>query len=232
MRLLIIEDDMAVVTALRRGLQDSYIIDVATKGSEGQQKAELGDYDLIILDLNLPDRSGLEICQELRKEGNVTPILIVTSRTEVDDKVTLLDIGADDYLTKPFSLEELRARIRALLRRESATARSGRIEVGELVLDTASRTVSCGGEVVELRRKEYDLLEYMVRNTGKTLTRQMILDHVWDMNDSLWTNVVDVHIKYLRDKLDRRFNKKMIVTVHGIGYKLDVVNQAVGSRGR
>lgn len=232
MRLLIIEDDMAVVTALRRGLQDSYIIDVATKGNEGQQKAELGDYDLIILDLNLPDRSGLEICQELRKEGNVTPILIVTSRTEVDDKVTLLDIGADDYLTKPFSLEELRARIRALLRRESATARSSRIEVGELVLDTASRTVSCGGEVVELRRKEYDLLEYMVRNTGKTLTRQMILDHVWDMNDSLWTNVVDVHIKYLRDKLDRRFNKKMIVTVHGIGYKLDVVNQVVGSRGR
>lgn len=231
MRLLIVEDDMAVITALRRGLQNSYVLDVATRGDEGLHKAEMGDHDLIILDLNLPDQSGLDICRELRAAGRTTPILIVTARTEIEDKVRLLDIGADDYLTKPFSLEELRARIRALLRREASGA-SSRIEVGPLSVDTASRTVSYDGEAVELRRKEYDLLEYLTRNAGKTLTRQMILDHVWDMNESLWTNVVDVHIKYLRDKLDRRFGKKMILTIHGIGYKLDIVNQAVGSRGR
>ncbi|TAK89151.1 response regulator transcription factor [Patescibacteria group bacterium] len=232
MRILVIEDDSAMVAAIRRSLQSNYIIDVATNGHDGLHLADINQYDLVMLDLSLPDCSGLTVCSKLRANGYTTPILVVTARAEVQDKVSLLDVGADDYLTKPFSLDELKARIRALLRREGGTSYNSQIVVGDLVVDTASRSVSMRGQSVPLRRKEFDLLEYLARSAGKTLTRQMILDHVWEMNDNIWTNAIDVHIKYLRDKIDRRFGVRMIQTVHGIGYKLELPQPAIGGKRR
>ena len=232
MRILIIEDDPAMVAAMRRGLQPSYIVDTAGSGHDGLYQAETNQYDAVVLDLSLPDQSGLEVCAKLRAAGVICSIIIVTARTEVQDKVSLLDVGADDYLTKPFSLDELKARIRALLRREGGSSYSSQIVVGDLVVDTAGRIAAMRGQSVALRRKEFDLLEYLVRNAGKTLTRQMILDHVWEMNDNIWTNAIDVHIKYLRDKIDRRFGVRMIKTVHGIGYKLDLPQPAIGGKRR
>jgi two-component system OmpR family response regulator len=229
MRLLIVEDNAEVVAALRRGLRSSYVIDVASTGRDGLHQAEVGEYDLILLDLSLPDKDGREVCRELRASRSKVPILILTARSEVNEKVALLDQGADDYLTKPFSLEELKARIRALLRRDSPSVDSSNVAVGDLTLDTATRSVTRGEAAIKLRRKEFDLLEYLMRNAGKTVTRQMILDHVWDMNDSLWTNAIDVHIKYLRDKIDRPFGSHMIKTVHGVGYKLEAEVSAVSS---
>lgn len=219
MRVLLIEDDKYVNGALRRGLRGSYIIDAATSAEEGQKLIDINEYDLILLDLNLPDKPGLQICKELRASGNATPILILTGLVAVDDKVTLLDSGADDYLTKPFSLEELKARMRALLRRDTEAVNTSEISIAGVVLDTSARLCKRNDIELKLRRKEFDLLEYMMRNSGKTLSRQMIMDHVWDMNDNLWTNAIDVHIKYLRDKLDRPFEEKLIRTVHGVGYK-------------
>jgi DNA-binding response OmpR family regulator len=232
MRVLIIEDDAAIVSALRRGLQKNYVLDVAPTASEGQHCLDTTDYDLILLDLNLPDKEGTELCRDIRAGGIQTPVMILTARTDVTDKVTLLDAGADDYLSKPYSLEELKARMRALMRRESKRIKSNKLAVGDLVIDVASRSVERQGLVIGLRRKEFDLLEYLMRNAGKTLTRQMIMDHVWDMNDSLWTNAIDVHIKYLRDKVDRPFGGRMIKTVHGVGYKLEEFQPAISSRGR
>ncbi len=221
MRILLIEDDKYVSSALKRGLRNSYIIDAAATAEEGYSYLDTSEYDVILLDLDLPDKPGKSVCKDLRSNGNSTPILILTGMVEIDEKVSLLDLGADDYLTKPFSLEELKARIRALLRRESANITSSEISVGGLILDSANRTCSRDGIELSLRRKEFDLLEYLMLNNGKSLTRQMILDHVWDMNDNLWTNAIDVHIKYLRDKVDRPFEIKLIQTIHGIGYKLD-----------
>jgi DNA-binding response OmpR family regulator len=229
MRLLIIEDSAEVVAALRRGLRTAYVIDIAATGADGLHQAEVGEYDLILLDLTLPDKDGREVCRELRAAGHNTPIMILTARSEVDEKVALLDLGADDYLTKPFSLEELKARIRVLLRRDSSTVASSDLMVGDLVLDVATRLASRQKQPLKLRRKEFDLLEYLMRNAGKTVTRQMILDHVWDMNDSLWTNAIDVHIKYLRDKIDRPFGSHMIRTVHGVGYKLEAEPSLISS---
>jgi len=221
-----------MIAAMRRGLQPHYIVDVSTTGQDGLYKADTNQYDVVVLDLSLPDQPGLKVCKQLRLGGCTCPIIIVTARTEVQDKVSLLDVGADDYLTKPFNLDELKARIRALLRREGSSNYSSQIIVGDLVVDTASRIAAMQGQPIDLRRKEFDLLEYLVRNAGKTLTRQMILDHVWEMNDNIWTNAIDVHIKYLRDKIDRRFGVRMIKTVHGIGYKLDVPQPAIGGRRR
>lgn len=231
-RVLIIEDDPAMVAAMRRGLQPLYIVDVSTTGSDGLYRSDINQYDIIVLDLSLPDQPGRQVCSQLRASGCTCPILVVTARNEVQDKVSLLDVGADDYLTKPFNLDELKARIRALLRREGGSSYNSQIVVGDLVVDTAGRMAAMRGQAIDLRRKEFDLLEYLVRNAGKTLTRQMILDHVWEMNDNIWTNAIDVHIKYLRDKIDRRFGVRMIKTVHGIGYKLDVPQPAIGGRGR
>jgi DNA-binding response OmpR family regulator len=225
MRLLLIEDDYHVISALRRRLRSSYIIDVASNANEGQHLAEVNDYDLIMLDLNLPDRSGLTVCANLRESGFNIPILVITGIVEVGNKINLLDSGADDYLTKPFNIDELKARIRALVRRDSETISSSITELGGVILDSACRTVSRNGSEIILRRKEFDLLEYMMMNTGKTLSRQMIMDHVWEANDNLWTNAIDVHIKYLRDKVDRPFGTKMIKTVHGIGYKFEPWNK-------
>jgi len=222
MRVLIIDDNKQVAESLRRGLKSSYSVDVALTGQDGVMMAESAQYDVILLDLNLPDLSGEDVCASLRFNGLKTPIIVLTGRDVVQDKVELLDMGADDYLTKPFSLEEVKARIRLAMRH--ATKEVGpttTLKVDGLELDPAARTVKRSEQEVELRRKEFDLLEYMMRNHGKTLTRPMILEHIWDMNENLWANVVDVHIKHLRDKIDRPFGSKIIKTVHGVGYKLD-----------
>lgn len=222
MKLLLIEDNSLIAEALRQGLKANYAIDVAKDGKTGLELATQNKYDLIILDLVLPDTSGREICATLRRQQVPAPIIILTASTSVNDKISLLDIGADDYLTKPFSLEEVRARIRAILRRTTTATPSATIVVGILELDPARRTLYRKGKSIELRRKEFDILEYLMTQPGKTLTRAMIVSHIWDMSDNLWANVVDVHIKHLRDKIDRPFNTHLIKTVHGVGYKLEI----------
>lgn len=221
MKLLVIEDDAGMVASLRRGLHEAYLIEAVATGREGLHEAEVGGYDAIVLDLMLPDMLGVTVCQRLRQRDIATPILILTGRDAVRDKVLVLDAGADDYVTKPFSLEELRVRLRVLVRREPQWVRTSQLTAGDLVVDIATRRVTYADVPVELRRKEYALLEYLMHNAGSVVTRAMIIDHVWDVGDSLWTNAVDVHIKYLRDKIDRPFGTEMIKTVHGVGYMLE-----------
>ncbi len=221
MRILIIEDNKQVVSALARGLKSAYAIDAAYSGQDGLLQALSTSYDAIILDLQLPDMNGAEVCKTLRQEGRGMPIMIITASIEVAAKVKLLDIGADDYVTKPCSMEEVSARLRALLRRRVDSGISNQLSVGDLELDVTSRTVRRQGVSIVLRRKEFDLLDYLMRNQGRPVTRSMIIEHVWDMNENLWTNAVDVHIKYLRDKVDRPFSHKLIKTIHGVGYKIE-----------
>jgi len=226
MRILIVEDNKLISDALRRGLKSTYAVDVAENGADGIHQAETVTYDLVLLDLNLPDMSGEVVCQNLRQMGVEAPVLVLTGSVSVKDKVVLLDAGADDYITKPFSLEEVKARIRAALRRAIALDGQAILAIEGLELDPAARTVKRLGKPVELRRKEFDILEYMLRNYGKTLTRAMIVAHIWDMSENLWANVVDVHVKHLRDKIDRPFGSHLIKTVHGVGYKLDTQDGA------
>lgn len=221
MRVLAIEDNRHVARALHHGLKSHYAIDVVLTGREGLLQAETTPYDVILLDLNLPDLSGEVICKSLRNQKITAPIIVVTGREDLQDKVNLLDLGADDYVTKPFRLEEVKARIRAALRRNTMQAPDQTLRVRDLELNPATRTVSRGDQSISLRRKEFDLLEYLMRNPGNTVSRGMIMNHIWDMNENLWANVVDVHIKHLRDKVDRPFSAKLIKTVHGVGYKID-----------
>jgi DNA-binding response OmpR family regulator len=231
MKLLLIEDDVAMVTTLRRGLREAYIVDTVTTGIEGLHEAEVGDYNVIVLDLMLPDMLGITVCQRLRHNHIATPILVLTGRDDVRDKVLLLDAGADDFLTKPFSLEELQVRLRVLVRRKPQPAHTSQLKVGNLTLDLATRRVNRSQIPITLRRKEYALLEYLMHNAGKVVTRAMIVDHVWDAGENLWTNAVDVHIKYLRDRVDRPFSEPLIKTIHGVGYMLEAPKSSVPGRG-
>lgn len=221
MRILVIEDNEQLSKGLQRGLKALYAVDSVMTGQDGLKKANQINYDAILLDLNLPDISGEDVCRELRRRGRTTPVIVLSGRDLLADKVSLLDMGADDYMTKPFNLNEVTARLRAVMRR-SGTSTNTELIVGNLVLDPAGRTLRRDGKAISLRRKEFDLFEYMMRHAGHTLTRAMILEHVWDMNDDLWANVVDVHIKHLRDRIDRPYGTHVIRTVHGVGYKLDV----------
>lgn len=222
MRVLIIEDNPLIAQVLRQSLKSFYAIDICNTGEKGLLQAQTTSYDTILLDLGLPDMSGEEICQELRRDGNDTPIIIISGKGEIDSKVYLLNIGADDYITKPFNIDELRARIDVAMRHTANNSPTGILLIEGLELNPSARTVTRFGEPIDLRRKEFDLLEYLMRNQGQTVTRVMILEHIWDMNENLWANVVDVHIKHLRDKVDRPYGSKLIQTVHGIGYKLAV----------
>ncbi len=221
MRILIVEDNETIALAIRRTLKPSFIVDIANSGQEGLLQAQTTNYDTILLDLNLPDIAGDEICRSLRSNGINTPIIVLSGEGEVKSKISLLNMGADDYITKPFNMQELRARIDVALRHTSNNSPTGKIVVDDLELDPVSRNVKRGDKVIPLRRKEFDLLEYLMRNKGQTLTRTMILEHVWDSNENLWANVIDVHIKHLRDKIDRPYGSKMIRTIHGIGYKFE-----------
>ena len=223
MRILVVEDEAKVASFIRRALEEeSYAVDVCADGTQGlalAREAKNGRYDLIILDLMLPGIPGLDILKTLRKEQITVPILILTARSQVDQKVKGLDAGGDDYLTKPFAIEELLARTRALFRRGSGEI-AGLLQVEDLVLNPATREVTRGGKRIELTSKEYALLEYLMRNSGRILTRPMIAEHVWNLDFDTFTNVIDVYVNYLRNKVDRGWDRKLIHTVRGTGYVL------------
>ena len=226
MRILIVEDDTDLSQFIRKGLQEEgHAIDQAANGEDGLFLASTYSYDLLILDVMLPKLDGLELCRQLRAKGNTTPILILTARASIQDKVTGFDIGADDYLTKPFAFAELLVRIRALLRRGGPQTLS-RLKAADLELDPASHRVWRAGEEISLTNKEYALLEYLLRNKNRVLTRTAIIDHVWDINYDPMTNIVDAHIRALRAKIDRDFSPPLISTVRGAGYMLETPEEA------
>ena len=220
MKILVVEDEERVSQFIQKGLrEEGHAVDVAFDGEEGGFLAEVNDYDLIILDLMLPKKNGLVVCREIRERGVATPVLMLTARDNTDDKVRGLDAGADDYLTKPFAFEELLARVRALLRRRSE-AKTPTLKIADLELDPMSRRVTRDGKPVRLTTKEYALLEYMMRNPNKVLSRTLIGEHVWDMNFDPESNVIDVYVSHLRNKVDKGFALSLIHTMRGQGYML------------
>ena len=220
MRILVIEDEKKIANFIKRGLKDEgYAVDAAYDGEQGYFMATTQDYDLIVLDLMLPKIDGLTLCKKLRDEKVPSSVLMLTAKDSVKDKVSGLDSGADDYITKPFAFEEFLARVRALLRKREAGAPT-KLTAGNLALDLVSHKVYREGKEIELTAKEYTLLEYLMRNAGSVVTRTMISEHVWDMNFDSFTNVIDVYVNYLRKKLDSGPGKKLIQTVRGRGYIL------------
>jgi heavy metal response regulator len=221
MRILVIEDDPRVASFIRRGLSaDKFLVDVAHDGQNGLELALSKDYGLIILDLMLPSMTGQEILNGIRKTNRTVPVLVLTARGAIQDKVQLFQKGCDDYLTKPFAFAELQARVKALLRR-GKTETQDSLQVADLRVDFNRRQVTRGGKRIELTFKEFALLEYLAQNAGQVLSRSMIVDHVWDQSFDSFTNVVDVYIRYLRNKIDHGFEPKLIHTVRGVGYVLD-----------
>ena len=218
MRILIVEDEKKVAGFIKKGLEEeTYAIDVAYDGEEGLHLGAEGQYDLIILDIMLPKVDGLEVLSQLRAQGSDVPILLLTAKDAVDDRVTGLNKGADDYLTKPFAFSELLARVRVLLRRGKAEVKTI-LQISDLTLDLVSHKVSRGKDEIELTGKEYSLLEYFMRNQEKVLTRTMIAEHVWDYNFDTFTNVIDVYINHLRKKIDKGRQGKLLHTLRGVGY--------------
>lgn len=221
MRLLLVEDNTRLRTSIQLSLEEvGYVLDTAADGVEGQELAELTPYDAIILDIMLPKRDGLEVCRNLRKIRLRTPILMLTARDTVDDRVMGLDSGADDYLVKPFSIQELEARLRALMRRD-APEKTGVLTAADLELDPATHTAQRAGVPIELTSKEFALLEYMIRNPNWLITREMAERHVWDYGRASGSNLVDVYIRRLRRKVDEPYDVKLIETVRGYGYRLN-----------
>ena len=221
MRILVVEDEKKIAALIKRGLkEEGYAADVAHDGIEGEFLASTNQYDAIILDVMLPRLDGVGLCRSLREKKITTPIIMVTAKDSVGDKVKGLDSGADDYLTKPFAFEELLARIRSLLRKHSNQSAT-KLKVGPLDLDLISHKVTRDGKEITLTTKEYALLEYLMRNSGSVITRTMIAEHVWDINFDTDTNVIDVYINYLRKKIDDGFNKNLIHTIRGRGYKIE-----------
>jgi two-component system, OmpR family, response regulator len=220
MRVLVVEDETKLAGLLKRGLEEEgYAVDVARTGSEAIWAGTENPYDAIVLDVILPDLNGFEVCRQLRAAGRWAPVLMLSARDAVADRVAGLDAGADDYMTKPFSFSELFARLRALVRR-SAGERPAVLRAGDLALDPASRRVTRGDALVELTAKEFALLEYFMRRPGVVLTRSRILEHVWDFGYDGDSNVVDVYVRYLREKVDRPFRRDSIETIRGSGYRL------------
>ena len=220
MRILVIEDEEKIANIIQRGLkQEKWVVDLAKDGEEGSFMAEVNPYDAIILDIMLPKKDGLSLCQGLRKQSINTPILMLTARGAVQDKIQGLDAGADDYLSKPFAFGELVARIRSLLRRQREK-KIDLLKVDDLELNVLTHQVIRGGRAITLTTKEFMLLEYFMVNAGQILTRTMISEHVWHENFNSMTNVIDVHVKYLRDKIDNGFQRKLIHTMRGTGYIL------------
>ena len=221
MRILVVEDDKKVAAFLQKGLrEEQYAVDVCRNGEDAAYEAQVNPYDVIILDIMLPGKDGFTICKELRENNVLTPILMLTAKDSLEDKVIGLSEGADDYLTKPFSFDELLARIRALLRR-SQDYKTGTLKVADLELDPLRRTVQRAGTPITLSGKEYALLEYLMRNKGIILSQSKIIDHVWDRNYDGTSNLINVYINHLREKIDKDAKVKLIKTVRGQGYKID-----------
>ncbi len=220
MRILVVEDEKKVASFIKNGLEEEhYAVDIAYDGEEGFFLAEINEYDLILLDIMLPKLDGMEVLRRLRGNGSSVPILMLTAKDSVEDIVSGLDSGSDDYLTKPFSFSELVARVRALLRRKTKE-KTDLITIGDLSLLTSTHRVRRGGREIELTAKEYALLEYFMRNPNRILTRTLIAEHVWDYHFDPSTNVIDVYVNYLRKKIDRGFEKKLIHTIRGSGYMI------------
>lgn len=220
MRVLLVEDEKKVASFIKKGLEEhGYAVDSASDGKSGLLMALDQIHDLVILDINLPEIDGLNVLRQMRTRKVITPVLLLTVRATIEDKVIGLDTGADDYLAKPFSFEELLARVRALLRRGSET-KSPVLQVADLSLDPASRRVFRGADRIDLTAKEFAILEYFMRNVGRVLTRTMIIDHAWDYDFDADTNVVDVYVNYLRKKIDAPYQPKLLHTVRGTGYVL------------
>lgn len=218
---LVIEDERRLAQLVRRALEEeSHVVDVAYDGAQGLDMALTADYDLMVLDLMLPTMDGIDVCKSLREEGNDVRILMLTARDAVDDRVHGLEAGADDYLVKPFSFSELLARVHALARRQVQPQIEQELRCGDLVLDLQRREARRGDRVIELTAKEYQLLEYLMRNAGHVLTRTQILDHVWGYNVDSFSNVVDIYVHYLRNKVDRDFPEPLIRTARGVGYSI------------
>ncbi len=223
MRILVVEDHEEIARFIVKGLrEEGYAVDSASNGADAVLLALGNPYDAMVLDLMLPGRNGLEVAATLRQKGVRTPILMLTVRDQVEDKVRGLDAGADDYLTKPFAFAELLARIRALLRRATPAAAQAVLQLADLTLDPVSRRVCRADREITLTSREYGLLEFLLRNAGRVLTRTAIIEHVWDMHFDSDTNLIDVYIRYLRKKLDDEFEPKLIHTVRGVGYVLKV----------
>src|SRR5579859_7364360 len=220
MRILLVEDDPGVRRFVVKGLREqAYAVDTAVSGEEALYQADINSYDLIILDVMIPEPDGFEVCRRLRKSGRQMPILMLTARDAVEDRVSGLDRGADDYLTKPFEFRELLARLRALLRR-STELHPPRLSVGDLVLDTAAQNATRAGSVIPLTHKEYALLEYLVRNAGRVVSRADIAEHVWDETFDPFSNLIEVYINRLRRKIDPEGRAELLQTRRGAGYIL------------
>jgi len=221
--ILVVEDEQRLARLLRRVLlEERHTVDLIHDGTTALELALGKTYDLILLDLMLPDLDGVQICKALRAENVMTPILMLTARGAVEDRVAGLNAGADDYLVKPFAMDELLARVNALLRRGTRAGDLGMVlRVGELTLDLVRHEVQRDGQIIELTAKEFALLEYLMRNAGRVLSRTQIIDHVWSYDFETLSNVVDMYIHYLRDKIDRGFGRPLIKTVRGLGYKVE-----------
>lgn len=220
MRLLVVEDEKKVAAFIKKGLEEEgYAVDVAHDGKLGLAMALDGVHDVVILDMNLPGMDGINVLQNLRRQKVTTPVLLLTVRATIEDKVIGLDSGADDYLTKPFAFQEFLARVRALIRRRAETE-PALLQVADLRLDPAQRIVFRGDKKIDLTPKEFSLLDYLMRNPGRVLTRTMITEHVWDYDFDTATNVIDVYVKYLRNKIDVDREQSLIQTVRGVGYML------------
>lgn len=223
MRILIVEDERRLANIIKRGLTETgYAVDLAFDGEEGKYMAEINEkeYDAIILDVNLPKIDGLTLCKYLREQKNETPILILTAMDSIEDKVKGLDLGADDYLTKPFAFAELKSRLHALIRRKHKDL-SLVLKVADLEVDPVKHEVKKAGKIIVLSPKEFSILEYLVRNQGNVVTRTMLIEHVWDYNFDSMSNVVDVFVAGLRKKLSKPGKQHLIQTIHGVGYKIE-----------
>jgi heavy metal response regulator len=222
MRILVVEDDKKTASFVTRGLREAgFAVDHVEDGRDGLEQALSGTYDAIIMDLMLPKLDGLSIIEHMRQERILTPIIVLSAKRSVDDRIEGLQHGGDDYLTKPFSFSELLARVHALIRRANREAEPTRLVAGELSLDLLSREVTRSGKKIDLQPREFSLLEYLMRNNGRVVSKTMIIEHVWGYNFDPQTNVVDVLVSRLRNKLDRQFDKKLIHTHRGLGYALE-----------
>jgi two-component system OmpR family response regulator len=221
MRILVVEDDKKIASFVVKGLkQNGYAVDLSGDGEEALVLAETTPYDAAVVDIMLPKLDGLSLIQRLRRQGSKVPVIILSAKASVDDRVQGLQAGGDDYLTKPFAFSELLARVQALIRRATQTAEPTKLNVGDLTLDLLTREANRAGAKIELQPREFALLEYLMRHAGRTVTKTMILEHIFDYSFDPQTNVVDVVVCRLRDKVDRGFEKKMIHTVRGVGYVL------------
>lgn len=229
MTILVVEDEIKITRFIKKGLEmEHYTVEVAYDGKEALEKAEINTYDLIILDIMLPKLDGIEVCKKIRESKIETPIIMLTAKDTVEDRIRGLDVGADDYLVKPFSFGELVARIRALLRREK-TVKATRLQVGDLILDPATHEVFRGDKEIQLSSKEYRLLDYMMRRPSYVCTRTMIGEHIWGYNFTDDSNVIDVYISYLRKKIDSGFKNRLIHTIRDVGYKIQDKTQKLNN---